>query len=128
MTTDYSYPELVALEQGLYHLTAQRKHFFGLLTKIVSLGWVSVEHKGDFVELMWTSHKYHHQRGFGVSAKLLKLRTDGSIYLYQESKISMWITWGLGIGTDKDLEEAREFGNWIKGHLQGRKPDAPNLH
>lgn len=81
-------------------------------------GWLTVEREKDGnTSVMWTTSKDTHNPHAGC-ARLVSIRPNGSLQVYCESAISMWIKWGYGRGNDDDLRTALEFAEWAQSYLK----------
>jgi hypothetical protein len=80
-------------------------------------GWLTIDREKDGnTSVMWTTGKDTHNPLAGCS-RLVRIRPNGSLQVYFESAITMWITWGYGRGNDDDLRTALEFAEWAQSYL-----------
>ena len=81
-------------------------------------GWLELTKKGDEYSLMWTTAKTSHWP-YGKYGPCLAVtfKADGDLLLYFESAITMWVKWGMGRGTDKELHKAVEYVKWAHRKL-----------
>lgn len=83
-------------------------------------GWLTVEQKPDYTSVMWTTSRDTHNPLCGP-ATCVDVRPDGSLYMYCESVIRMWIKWGLGRGDDSDLQRGIREAIWMAEVLGGAR-------
>jgi hypothetical protein len=114
--------ELEKIPDGCYNMGINRPWYLKLFPSKEREGWLTVSRpKPNTVSIMWTTDKDTHYpfTKFGKARDILI--TNGQIYLYFESALSMWIKYGCGRGGEKELNTAIKYAEWIYKRYYGDK-------